>query len=103
MQNVARAPEWLVQRAQLAIALRDTSVAMGLLDELIASLPAQLERLTREHQAAAAVGRALILRAQLPGGAGDAPRKAARAVSSLWADADPPLRAMAAAAAAPHR
>ncbi|BAH40043.1 MAG TPA: serine/threonine protein kinase [Gemmatimonas aurantiaca] len=103
VQNVARAPEWLVQRAQLAIALRDTSVAMGLLDELIASLPAQLERLTREHQAAAAVGRALILRAQLPRGAGDAPRKAARAVSSLWADADPPLRAMAAAAAAPHR
>ena len=82
-------PEWLVQRAYLALAVRDTTTALAALDELIASLPDQPPQLTEEVPAAAALGRGLVLRALLGRQTG-----AARAARSLWAAADPELRAI---------
>lgn len=105
VKNVARAPEWLLQRAHLALAVRDTATAMGLLDELLTSLPTQPERLTREVPAAAGLGRALVLRAHLSGTSATqaAAQTAGRAAVSLWADGDPELRALSTAALAASR
>ncbi|HEY0928314.1 MAG TPA: serine/threonine-protein kinase [Gemmatimonas sp.] len=103
--NVARAPEWLLQRAHLALAVYDTAVAVTALDEVMTSLPTQLDRLTREPSPAAALGRALLLRAQLYGaranqpGARAAATSAGRAVAALWADGDAEFRMQSASAA----
>ena len=88
VRDAPRAPEWLLQRAHLALAVRDTTNATAALDSLLAQLPRQSVRLTREFVTAAAFGRALALRHRLR----RADPAADRAIQALWLHADEELR-----------
>jgi hypothetical protein len=85
----------LYHHAAVLLALGDTAAAIDRLDGALGALPRVRSILTEVPPQAGAVGRAMILRAQLASRRGD--RKTAeqwtRAVAVLWRAADPDLRA----------
>jgi tRNA A-37 threonylcarbamoyl transferase component Bud32 len=85
----------LYHHATILLALGDTAAAIERLDGALAALPRVRSILTEVPPQAGAVGRAMILRAQLAFGRGDR-ATAARWTSEaaiLWRDADADLRA----------
>ncbi|HET9013173.1 MAG TPA: hypothetical protein VFN38_15210, partial [Gemmatimonadaceae bacterium] len=85
----------LFHHAVILLALRDTTAARTQLDVALAALPRVRSMLTEVPPQAAAVGRAMILRAQLAARTGDRPtaERWARSAQLLWGGADPDLRA----------
>jgi serine/threonine protein kinase/tetratricopeptide (TPR) repeat protein len=86
--------DYTYQLAWLRVALGDTAVAIRLLDNSLDALPALSSDNLQELAAAAAVGRAMELRARLAAARGD-PKTAqrwARGLAMLWETADAPLR-----------
>jgi hypothetical protein len=86
--------DYSYELAWVKAASGDTLGAVTQLDRVLGALPAFGPRSLREPAAAAAAGRAMILRADLAAAAGDAltAKRWAGAVSSLWASADTPLQ-----------
>jgi hypothetical protein len=86
--------DFTVQEASLRAAVGDTSGAVRELDLVLDALPTLGPFAVREEAQAAAVGRALVLRAELAARNGDAEQRRRRAEQalSLWEHADPPLR-----------
>ena len=85
----------LYQHATVLLALRDTAAAIDRLDGALAALPRVRRIMTHVPLQAGAVGRAMILRAQLATLQGDSAtaERWARAAMILWGDADDDLRA----------
>lgn len=85
----------LFHHAVILLALGDTSAARTQLDVALAALPRVRSMLTEVPPQAGAVGRAMILRAQLAARAGDRPtaERWARSAQLLWSGADADLRA----------
>jgi hypothetical protein len=80
--------------ALLLLQLGDTAAATRLLDQSLEALPTLGTYLLEYVPQAGALVRAMALRAELAGRAGEGPTAArwARAVVTLWADADPALQ-----------
>ena len=99
------APDAALQGALLALAARDTSHAIVILDRVAAALPYFGNRLTVEILPAAALPRVLWLRAMLE--QRTTSRTDARAgwssARALWRNADPELRSAADSVAQPQR
>ncbi|HET9514403.1 MAG TPA: hypothetical protein VFO95_10805, partial [Gemmatimonadales bacterium] len=85
--------EIVLAEANLRAAAGDSAGAEAQLDQALEALPTFGVGLLREVPPAAAVGRAMALRADLAAAAGNRALAArwARAVITLWSDADPPL------------
>ena len=85
----------LYHHATVLLALGDTTAAVAQLDATLAALPRVRTILTEVPPQAGAVGRAMLLRAQLAWRTGDRPtaERWTRAAYVLWSDADPELRA----------
>jgi hypothetical protein len=85
----------LYHHATVLLALADTAGAVAQLDAALAALPRVRTILTEVPPQAGAVGRAMLLRAQLAQRLGDRPTATrwARSAQILWGDADPELRA----------
>jgi hypothetical protein len=85
--------DYTVQEAALRAAIGDTSSAIRQLDLVLNALPTLGTFAVREEAQAAALGRALALRAELAARAGDKPTavQRARQALTLWQDADPPV------------
>jgi serine/threonine protein kinase len=90
--------EFTYQVAWLRTAMGDTTEAVRQLDRSLGALPSLSAVSFRDAAAAAAVGRAMMLRAELANARGEVEeqRKWARAVADLWATADPPLQGVVA-------
>ena len=86
-------PDFVYLQAWLRSASGDTALAIVELDRTLGALPVVSGSALREPGSAAAVVRAMILRADLAAQTGDTTtaRKWATAVSILWADADAEL------------
>jgi hypothetical protein len=82
-----------VQEASLRASVGDASGAIRHLDYVLTALPTLGTFAVREEAQAAALGRALTLRAELAAAAGDSATAARRArqALTLWERADPPL------------
>jgi eukaryotic-like serine/threonine-protein kinase len=87
-------PDFVYQKAWLTAASGDTAAAEAQLDRSLAALPGLNGSALREAGSAAAILRAMQLRAELAAKTGDAltARKWASAVLTLWADADAELQ-----------
>ena len=85
--------DYTAQEAALRAAIGDTSSAIRQLDLVLNALPTLGTFAVREEAQAAALGRALALRAELAARAGDNPTavQRARQALTLWQDADPPV------------
>jgi hypothetical protein len=88
--------DYTVQEAWLLLAMRDTAAAIRYLDLPLTSLSTLTTHLLEDVPVAAALGRALALRADLAAARGDAPtaRRFAQQVITLWGDAPAPLDAI---------
>lgn len=86
--------EFTYQVAWLRSAMGDTTGAVRLLDRALGALPSLSAASLRDAAAAAAAGRAMVLRAEIATAQGDVEqrRKWALAVADLWATADGPLQ-----------
>ena len=86
--------DFTYQLAWLRAAMGDTAGATRLLDGALGALPSLSSISLRDAAAAAAAGRAMVLRAEIANRMGDIDqqRKWARAVADLWATADQPLQ-----------
>jgi serine/threonine protein kinase len=86
--------DYSYQLAWLRAASGDTAGAITQLDRVLGALPSINRWSLREAAAAAAAGRAMVLRAELAEARGDRETAArwARAVSALWATSDPALQ-----------
>ncbi len=86
--------DFTYQMAWLKSAMGDTSGAVRQLDRSLGALPSLSAFSLLDPAAAAAAGRAMILRAELANARGEIGERTkwARAVSDLWATADPPLQ-----------
>lgn len=89
-----RSLDYTFQEAWLRAATSDTAGAIRQLDEILEALPSVAARALKELGGAAALGRAMMLRADLAAATGDraTARRFARALSDLWAGADPELQ-----------
>ncbi|HEV7837030.1 MAG TPA: hypothetical protein VGO75_03105, partial [Gemmatimonadaceae bacterium] len=87
--------DFTYQVAWLTAAVGDTAGAVRLLDRSLGSLPSLSAPSLREAAAAGAVGRAMMLRAEIAAAHGETDEKAkwASAVVDLWMTADKPLQA----------
>jgi tetratricopeptide (TPR) repeat protein len=87
-------PDFTFQQAWLRAAFGDTTAAMAQLDRSLRALPGLSASALQEPGSAAAIVRAMILRADLASNSGDleTARKWATAVTILWSNADPPLQ-----------
>jgi tRNA A-37 threonylcarbamoyl transferase component Bud32/tetratricopeptide (TPR) repeat protein len=85
----------LYHHAAILLALRDTTVAIERLDAALAALPRVRSIITEVPPQAGAVGRAMILRAQLAKAQGDraTAERWTRSAFTLWRNADAELRA----------
>jgi hypothetical protein len=85
--------EITLAEARLRLAVGDSAGTAAQLDQALEALPTFGVGLLREVPPAAALGRTMALRAELAAAAGDRALAArwARAVMTLWSDADPPL------------
>jgi tRNA A-37 threonylcarbamoyl transferase component Bud32/tetratricopeptide (TPR) repeat protein len=85
----------LYHHATVLLALGDTAAAVAQLEATLAALPRVRTILTEVPPQAGAVGRAMLLRAQLAWRLGDRPTadRWTREAYTLWSDADPELRA----------
>jgi len=90
-KGVIPEPDVSLRRALLAIALHDTAQAVAALDSLAAAIPSLSSRLTTEVPPAAALARAMLLRATLKRDSMPV------AAAALWAHADADVRAAATA------
>lgn len=90
--------DYTYQEAWLRAAIGDTARAIRQLDETLNALPSVGARVLREPGGAAALGRAFLLRAEIATAQRDQPtaRRYARALSDLWANADPELQPLVA-------
>ena len=86
--------DYTFQQAWLRAAIGDTTGATRILDNTLGALPALSADNLGELAAAAAVGRAMALRARLAASSGDSKTAQhwARALATLWATADQPLK-----------
>jgi eukaryotic-like serine/threonine-protein kinase len=86
--------DFTYQLAWLRAAMGDTAAATRLLEGALGALPSLSSISLRDAAAAAAAGRAMVLRAEIANRMGDIDqqRKWARAVADLWATADQPLQ-----------
>jgi tetratricopeptide (TPR) repeat protein len=86
--------DFTYQLAWLRAAMGDTAGATRLLDGALGALPSLSSISLRDAAAAAAAGRAMVLRAEIANRLGDIEeqRKWARAAADLWATADQPLQ-----------
>ncbi len=86
--------DFTYHEAWLLLAIGDTTVARDHLDHALNALPTLGKDLLGRVSEAGALVRAMTLRAELASSAGDRATASrwARAVTVLWADADPPLR-----------
>jgi len=86
-------PDFTFQQAWLRAAFGDTATAMAQLDRSLRALPGLSASALQESGSAAAIVRAMILRADLAAGTGDmaTARKWASAVAVLWSSADESL------------
>lgn len=86
--------DYTYQEAWLRAAIGDTSAAIQRLDLALNALPTLSRAALREGGAAAAAGRAMMLRADLAAATGDkrSAQRWARNTVSLWGDADPLLQ-----------
>jgi serine/threonine protein kinase/tetratricopeptide (TPR) repeat protein len=86
--------DYIYQEAWVRAAMGDTAEAIAELDRSLNSISALSGPALREPAASAAVGRAMAFRADLAAQTGDASsaRRWARAVTALWAHADPSLQ-----------
>ncbi len=86
--------EHTYQIAWLRSAMGDTAGAERQLDRALGALPGLSAAALREPASAAAVGRAMVLRAELANARGEADDrlKWARAAADLWQTADSPLQ-----------
>ena len=96
------APDVSLQYALLALAARDTSMAIAILDRVTAALPELGSRLTTEVLPAAGFPRVLLLRARLAGGRPPAQADLWTEARVLWSRADGELRAAADSVAGGH-
>ena len=87
------APDVSLDYALLALAIRDTSSAMAILDKVAAALPELSMRLTTETSAAAALPRVFFMRARLTTRTDTEPLALWRTAKGLWQHADAELRA----------
>ena len=87
-------PDFTYQQAWLRAAFGDTAAAIAQLDRSLRALPGLSPPALKEAGSAAAIVRAMILRADLAVAKGDAEtaRKWGNTVSILWSDADPSLQ-----------
>jgi tetratricopeptide (TPR) repeat protein len=85
--------DFTYQIAWLSAAVGDTAGAIRLLDRSLGSMPSMSAPSLREAASAAAVARAMMLRAEIAAARSenDEKTKWASAVTELWATADPPL------------
>jgi hypothetical protein len=86
--------DFTYQLAWLRAAMGDTAGATRLLDGALGALPSLSSISLRDAAAAAAAGRAMVLRAEIANRQGDTveQKKWARAAADLWATADQPLQ-----------
>jgi tRNA A-37 threonylcarbamoyl transferase component Bud32 len=86
--------DFAYQYAWIRAASGDTAGAAAQLDRTLGALPSIGAAAIREPASAAAVGRAMLLRAELAANRGEASERVrwARAGADLWATADPPLQ-----------
>jgi eukaryotic-like serine/threonine-protein kinase len=89
--------DYTFQEAWIRVAIGDTAIAIGLLDNVLGALPSFSSDNLQEIGAAGASAQAMILRSRLAAARGDmkAARQWARAASLLWATADAAVRAQA--------
>lgn len=87
-------PDFTFQHAWLRAAFGDTSAAIGQLDRSLRALPGLSPSALHEAGSAAAIVRAMILRADLAAKTGDleSARKWANSVALLWSNADTSLQ-----------
>jgi hypothetical protein len=80
--------------ANVLLQLRDTAAAIAALDLSLHGLPTLGTYLLEQPEQIGCAIRAMALRAELAARSGDRPTAArwARAVATLWANADPPLQ-----------
>jgi len=85
--------DYIYQEAWLRAAIGDTVESIRHLDRALSALPALSATALKQPASAAAVGRAMMLRADLAMATGDvrSARMWSAAVASLWASADKPL------------
>jgi hypothetical protein len=85
--------EVTLAEASLRLAAADSAGATTQLDQALEALASFGMGLLREVPPAAALGRAMALRAELAAAVGDqtSARRWARALITLWSNADPPL------------
>jgi Protein kinase domain len=88
--------DFVVQEARLEMAIGDTAGGVRRLDLVLRALPTLGPFAVREEAQAAAVGRALALRAELARAAGDTAqqRRFAQDALTVWRNADPPFGPM---------
>jgi tetratricopeptide (TPR) repeat protein len=86
--------DYIFQESWVRAATGDTAGAISRLDRSLNSIATWSALAWREPGASAAVGRAMALRAELAARTGDIPKaqRWAKALTELWASADPPLR-----------
>jgi hypothetical protein len=86
--------DFTYQLAWLRAAMGDTTEAIRLLDGALGALPSLSSLSLRDAAAAAAAGRAMVLRAEIANRLGDMveQQKWGRAAADLWATADQPLQ-----------
>ena len=89
--------DYTFQEAWIRVAIGDTAIAIGLLDNLLGALPSLSADNLKEVGAAAAAAQAMVLRSRLAVAGDDTKtaRRWARAASLLWATADPVVSASA--------
>jgi hypothetical protein len=87
-------PDFVYLQSWLRAASGDTVLAITELDRTLGALPVLNGSALREAGSAATIVRAMVLRADLAAATGDAStaKRWARAVTTLWSDADPELR-----------
>jgi hypothetical protein len=93
--DVIPAPDVSLQYALLALALSDTAMAAAVLDRVVTSIPELTSRLTTEVFPAAALPRALALRARLARPASPEAAAVWASAQDLWLHADPEVRVAA--------
>ncbi|HEY3114723.1 MAG TPA: serine/threonine-protein kinase [Gemmatimonadaceae bacterium] len=87
--------DYTFQESWIRVAIGDTAIAIGLLDNVLGALPSFSSDNLKQVGAAAAAAQAMVLRSRLARARGDTKtaHQWARAVSLLWATADPAIRA----------
>jgi hypothetical protein len=87
--------DYTFQESWIRVAIGDTAIAIGLLDNVLGALPSFSADNLKQVGAAAAAAQAMVLRSRLARARGDTKtaHQWARAVSLLWATADPAIRA----------